>query len=114
MWQLNGAWFDFTPHAVRRALDMALDDEQIRECLGNPRYVRPGSAGREMWTRDKLSAVMEARDGFWMVITFTWATANAWVIDRETVQSRSGQIDRDRERSMRYARKMRRKGTSPR
>lgn len=114
MWQLNGAWFELTPHAINRALDMALDEDAIRGVLGDPRHVRPGTAGRELWTRGSLSAVMEARDGFWAVITFTWATAHAWVVDRGTVRSRSGRLDADRERRMRYAAKMRKKGRSPR
>lgn len=51
MWQLNGAWFELTPHAINRALDMALDEDAIRGVLGDPRHVRPGTAGRELWTR---------------------------------------------------------------
>jgi len=107
---INGAWFELSPHAVQRALDMALDAEAVRETLGNPRHMRPGLNGREMWTRGKVTAVVEERDGFWWVVTFVWATANAWAVDRETVRSRSGRVDADRERAFRYAVKMRKRG----
>lgn len=114
MQSINGAWFELTPHSVQRALDMALDADAIRETLGNPRHVRPGKAGREMWTRDKVTAVMEPKDGFWTVVTFVWATANAWVVDRETVHSRSGERDADRDRAFRYATRMRKRGRNVR
>lgn len=110
MWQLNGAWFDLTDHAIQRALDMALTEDTIRETLGNPRHVRRGQAGRELWTRDKLTAVMEEREGFWVVITFVWATANAWAMDKATLQSRDKTFTADRSRAFRYATKMRKRG----
>lgn len=114
MWHLNGAWFEVTPHAVTRALDMALDEDAIRETLGNPRHTRPGLGMREMWTRDKLTAVVEPREGFWMVVTFVWATANAWATDAETVRSRESGISADSKRAFRYAQKMRKRGRSVR
>lgn len=110
MQSINGAWFDLTPHSVQRALDMTLDADVIRETLGNPRHVRPGKAGREMWTRGKVTAVMEPKDGFWLVVTFVWATANAWATDRETVQSREYVPSAERDRAFRYAAKMRKRG----
>lgn len=114
VYELNGAWFDVSDHATRRALDMALDAEKIAGVLGDPRHVRDGLAGREMWTRGNLTAVVEARDGFWAVITFMWATAAAWAADRETVDSRGFRPDADRERRMRWAAKMRKRGRSVR
>ena len=89
---------------------MALDEDAIRETLGNPRHTRAGVGMRELWTRDKLTAVVEPREGFWMVITFVWATANAWATDRETVQSRGTDLDRAQERRLGYAQKQRRRG----
>jgi len=114
MWQLNGAWFEFTPHALDRALDMALEENVIRETLGNPRHTRAGKGMRELWTRDKLTAVVEPREGFWMVVTFVWATANAWVTDTETIRSRESGISADSKRAFRYASKMRKRGRSVR
>ncbi len=114
MQSINGAWFEVTPHAVQRALDMALDADLIRETLGNPRHVRPGQAGRELGTRDKITAVVEAREGFWAVITFAWATANGWAMDRETVRSRDYGIGAERERAFRYAVRMRKRGRTVR
>jgi hypothetical protein len=108
MQQLNGAWFELTPHATRRALDMALDPDDIRECLGNPRHVKPGLAGREMWVRGKIAAVLRPDDGFWVVITFMWSTANGWAM--EAVRSRPEGLSAERDRAQRYAMKMTRKG----
>lgn len=110
MWQLNGAWFELTPHAVTRALDMALDEDAIRATLGNPRHMCAGKGVRELWTRGKLTAVVEPREGFWVVITFVWATANAWVVDAETVRSRDSGASRESTRAFRFAAKMRRRG----
>lgn len=110
MHQLNGAWFEFTTHATSRALDMALDEDAIRETLGNPRSTQPGLPGREIWTRDKVSAVVVAQDGFWLVVTFLWSTANGWALDRETVQSRQEPYSADQARAMRYSVKKRRRG----
>lgn len=108
MWQLNGAWFDITPHALDRALDMAVEDTLIRGVLGDPRDVRPGVAGRELWTRGKLTAVMEAREGYWAVITFMWSSASGWAA--EAVQSRGEGFTADRRRAMRFAVKERKRG----
>lgn len=108
MWQLNGAWFEVTPHAVNRALDMAVDEAAISAVLGDPRDVRPGTAGRELWTRGKVTAVMEARDGYWAVITFMWATAAGWA--SEVVASREQSLSPDRMRAMRHAVKERKRG----
>ena len=114
MWQLNGAWFEVSPHAVERALSMALDEDAIRETLGNPRHMRAGVGMRELWTRDKLTAVVEPREGFWMVITFVWATANAWATDTATIQSRDRDITPEQRRAFKYAAKMRKRGRSVR
>lgn len=114
MQSINGAWFELTPHAIQRALDMTLDPENITETLGNPRHVRAGKAGREMWTRDKVTAVMEAKDGFWMVVTFVWATANAWATDTATIRSRESGISAERTRAFKYAAKMRKRGRTNR
>ena len=114
MHQLNGAWFEFTQHALIRAADMALDEDAIRETLGNPRHVQERAEGKEIWTRGKLSAVVRPQDGVWLVVTFMWATANAWAMDRETVHSRKDPLDRDRDRAMRYSAKMRKRGRNVR
>jgi len=108
MQQLNGAWFEFTDHAMRRALDMALDAEDIRECLGNPRHVKAATAGREMWVRGKVAAIVKPDDGFWVVVTFMWATANGWAM--EPVRSRREGLSAERDRAQRFAMKMTRKG----
>lgn len=110
MWQLNGAWFEVTPHAVNRALDMAVDEAAISAVLGDPRDVRPGTAGRELWTRGKVTAVMEAREGYWAVVTFMWSTAAGWAADRETVRSRAEGLSAERMRAMRHAVKERKRG----
>lgn len=114
MYQLNGAWFELSDHATERAIDMALLPEQVQGVLGDPRHTRPGLAGRELWTRDKVTAVVEARDGYWSVVTFMWATAHAWVVDQESVRSRSHGLSPDRMRAQRYATKMRKRGRSVR
>lgn len=114
MQSINGAWFDLSPHAIGRALDMALDAEAIRETLGNPRHVRKGLAGREMWTRGKVTAVVAEQDGFWTVVTFLWATANAWVTDTDTIRSRDGVLDAGRRRAFKHAAKMRKRGRTDR
>lgn len=112
--QLNGAWFELTPHAIQRALDMALTEDQIQGALGDPRHVRSGKGMRELWTRDKLTAVVEPREGYWSVVTFVWATANAWATDEATIRSRDGDISADSKRAFRYAAKMRKRGRSVR
>lgn len=112
--ELNGAWFELTTHALQRALDMALTEDQIQGALGNPRHVRAGKAGREMWTRDTLTAVVEPKEGFWTVVTFVWATANAWATDEGTIRSRETSISPESKRQFRYAAKMRKRGRSVR
>lgn len=110
MHQLNGAWFEVSRHATKRALDMALDEAAIRDVLGNPRHVQPATAGREIWTRDKVSAVVFQCDGFWTVVTFMWSTANGWAADRESVHSRSEPFSPEQQRAMRFAVKKRKRG----
>lgn len=110
MQSINGAWFEITPHAVQRALDMALDAEAIRSALGDPRDVRRGVAGRELWTRGKVTVAVEPREGYWAVITFMWSTAAGWAADRDTVRSRDRGINADRTRAMRFAVKQRKRG----
>lgn len=114
MYELNGAWFEVTRHALDRAIDMTLDEDTIRAVLGDPRNVKPGRPGRELWTRGPITAVMEAREGYWAVITFMWATANGWAMDRERLGSRSVGLSADRMRAQRYAMKMSRRGRSVR
>lgn len=108
VYQLNGAWFEMTPHAVGRAIDMAVDEDAIKGVLADPRDVRRANAGREMWTRGKVTAVVEARDGYWAVITFMWSTAAGWAA--EQVASRSEGLSAERSRAMRYAIKQRKRG----
>src|SRR5690606_21790555 len=97
-----------------RALDMALDEERIAGTLGNPRHVKSAVAGRELWTRGKVAAVLEPRDGFWAVITFMWSTADGWARDRELLGSRPTGLDAERTRKQRYAMKMTRRGRAVR
>lgn len=111
MQSINGAWFEITPHAMQRAMDMTLDGEAISAALGNPRTMHPGHPGRENWTRDKVTAVVEAKDGYWAVITFLWATANGWATDTDTIRSRNGNVTAEQKRAMRHAIKARKRGT---
>ena len=44
----------FTPHSVDRALDMALDAEELRLALTRPEYIRPSPPTRPRYSHCKM------------------------------------------------------------
>ena len=103
--QIDGVWFDMTPHAKQRAVDMALEPEQIRDVLTRPRQRLRAAEMKEKWTRGNLTAVIHPRDGYYTVVTFIWATMSAWRDDRERLHSRDVEFTAQRTRDFRAAKK---------
>lgn len=73
--------FTLTPHAVERALDMALDPEEIRLCLTHPEYIRPSVKypGRLNYRRGRITCGIEDRSK--RVITIVWSDPQGWEAD---------------------------------
>lgn len=78
------AEFVMSQHAVKRALDMCVDGEEIADAYHRPRDVSRAGAMKEYRTRGRVSVVV-ALDGVVPVVTTVlWATANGWVADMES------------------------------
>lgn len=72
----------FTKHAIERALEMALDAEEIRAALESPDRVRPSrkyEGCHNVFTKRLLIATKQAEK---VVITIGWNTADGHGIRR--------------------------------
>lgn len=69
----TGGWH-FTEHALGRALDMALDTEEIRSVLASPQVKQPSGRdypdGYEVWARGRIAVVIVPADH--TIVTFLW------------------------------------------
>lgn len=102
--------FAMSDHAVRRALDMGVEGDEIRDAFLNPRFIGNTSNGRELRTRGRISLVVTKETIPPVVVTVLWATANGWVQDHEHIGSRTGPDAEHMER-LRRARKSQKRRT---
>lgn len=69
--------WQFTNHALDRALDMALDPHAIREVLSDPEVIQPSGPGYpdhyQIWATDRIALVVIPDDQ--VVITCLWRGA---------------------------------------
>lgn len=72
--------FQFTPHALQRALDMRLDGDEIRECLLTPWWKQKSGRGddRELFYGRRITCVVQQDN---LVVTVVWRTAQDWKAD---------------------------------
>jgi hypothetical protein len=88
--------FEVSNHAVERALQMALDPDDIRAAVMRPRSSFWSDRTDSEWrTRGKITAcVVVNADGVLMVKTFLWAKASGWVADGEvgSYEGRDGEL----------------------
>lgn len=72
----------FTPHALARALDMALEPEELRELVMNPDQ-RFWSRQFNSWTyqRGRLAAPVDESSGDRVVLSVLWRTDESWEAD---------------------------------
>lgn len=76
--------FVMTRHAVDRALDMALDPDEIRDAITRPRYEHyDHKTESDMFTRGRVTACIRYRAGVAHVTTFLWARASDWARDND-------------------------------
>jgi hypothetical protein len=95
-------------HALARALDMGLTAEEIRDVLMRPTR-RNLNSGRWYLNRGRLTAVVIGDGVDAVVTTFTWATANAWVVDADCAPLPPGRDTDGLEKSRRTGKHLRRK-----
>ena len=62
--------FALTKHAIERALDMALDPDEVRRAVENPTRTEDGRDGRELRTAGRITVVFNADTR--VVITILW------------------------------------------
>lgn len=75
----------FTKHALQRALEMALEADELREAYENPDSVR-WSVKYENWTYTKgrvTLAVAHDDNGSAAILTILWATPELWAQDAQ-------------------------------
>jgi hypothetical protein len=78
------AEFIVSPHAIDRALDMALDPADIRETILRPRErYYSARTNSELRTRGKITACVRDDNGLQIVTTFMWAKPSGWAADAE-------------------------------
>jgi hypothetical protein len=69
----TGGWH-FTHHALARALDMALDPDDIRAVLSGPHVAQPGGPdypdGYEIWATNRIALVVRPEEH--VVVTCLW------------------------------------------
>jgi hypothetical protein len=72
--------FTLTRHAIQRALDMAVDPEEIRDAWNKPRDThKSGTTGADYLTRGRITLVTRGD----VVVTIMWARQSDWVADHE-------------------------------
>lgn len=73
---------EFTPHALARALDVAVDPSELRDLITHPEQ-RFWSNKFECWTyqRGRLAAGVSEDSGRRVVLTVLWRTDGAWASD---------------------------------
>lgn len=66
--------FTFTQHALSRAIDMALDSDEITLCLRSPEVATPDRKGEEIgcvyYVRDRITCVVDFETK--EVVTIVW------------------------------------------
>jgi len=75
--------YAMSKHALSRAVDMALDPEEIRQTIEHPRS-QFWSDRTQSWqyTRGRITVCFrQSQEGIWTVTTILWATPAAWVTD---------------------------------
>jgi hypothetical protein len=80
--------FTITKHAMKRALDMCIDGEEIRAAMLNPRDVVKAGPGKHYLTRGRITCLVSTDGPIPTVISILWARMADWVRDQETIQSR--------------------------
>lgn len=73
--------FIMSNHALERAVDMAVEGDEIRDCMERPRQVHPAGADADYYTRGRITLVVSRSAG--VVKTVLWARASDWVKDRQ-------------------------------
>lgn len=92
---VNGTQYRFTHHAAERALDMALDPDELLSVLRKPRKFSDSKAhpGRSYWSRGRVTLGVEydRRDPEVVaVVTVLWSSAANWDLDYELAPSAKG------------------------
>jgi hypothetical protein len=95
--------FSVSHHAMKRAVAMGLDGDEVRDAMLRPRSVQPCGAGKEYRQRGKITVVATTEVPA-TIVTILWSTAAAWRDDAETVRSR-GDTDHRSMTRLRLARK---------
>lgn len=80
--------FTITKHATKRALDMCIDGELIRDAMLNPRDVVKAGPGKEYRTRGRITCLVALDGPVPVIVSILWASMADWVRDQETIQSR--------------------------
>jgi hypothetical protein len=88
--------FEVSNHAMERALQMALDPDEIRLAVLRPRSSYWSDRSQSEWrTRGRVTACVALNyDGVLTVKTFLWAKASGWVADAEVgvYEGRDGEM----------------------
>ncbi|MFJ4107940.1 hypothetical protein [Oerskovia enterophila] len=92
---INGQRFRFSKHATDRALDMAVEPEELLSALRKPRKVVDSKAhpGTSYWTRGRvtLGVAYDLRlPDVITVVTVLWSSAANWDIDYELAPAVAG------------------------
>lgn len=93
IFELNGQRFRFGEHAAKRAVDMALDAEEVLSVLRKPRTVNPHKHRDDAsyWSRGRVSLVVAYDDldpDVILVLTVLWSSRAGWDIDADTAPIR--------------------------
>lgn len=74
--------WEFSPHALARALDMAVEPDELRDCLNNPECIR-WSVRHESWHVEcgRITIGYRTRGHVGIVVTVLWRTAEDWEAD---------------------------------
>lgn len=80
--------WNFTPHALRRAVEMAVGPDEIRKALVSPERVYASRQGRQVRQSDRIALVTESGG---VVITCLWKAGAGQRWDRSDIS-----LSRDR------------------
>lgn len=86
--------FRLSQHAIERALDMALDPQEIRECLLRPRDTAPSAShpGHQNYRLGRITCGVDPTTN--TVVTIVWSSREDWKADLVDIGTYAGRAYR--------------------
>lgn len=85
----------FSKHAIQRALDMAVEPEEIQDAIHRPdRIGWSPKYGNELWTAGRVTLAVAEQGDDEVVVTILWSSERAWRDDYEIAPMPEGRKSR--------------------